>query len=164
MKINDLPNEILLKIFLRLEYGDIISAGSVCRQWQVLSEDDVLLHKIAHRDFCSLTWSCQEFFPSGEAIHHATMLVGSGHLPPDFLSCKVAQVTRAWAQPDHTPHLQEVAMAASLAYFGHLKHVQCMKLKNLDISRNASTFTTSVFVVLKLSWYIYLYLVFIRTQ
>ena len=147
MKINDLPNEILLKIFLRLEYGDIISVGSVCRQWLVLSEDDILLHKIAKRDFCSLTWSCQEFFPSGEAIHHATMLVGSGHLPPDFLSCKVAQVTRAWAQPDHTPHLQEVAMAASLAYFGHLKHVQCMKLKNLDISRNASTFTATVFVV-----------------
>ena len=69
----------------------------------------------------------------------------SGHLPRDFLSCKVQQVVQTWAgtKTGHTPLEEEVAMAASLAASGHLKQVECVKLKNFDISRKSNTFTKS---------------------
>ena len=69
----------------------------------------------------------------------------SGHLPRDFLSCKVQQVEQSWAgtKTGHTPLEEEVSMAASLAVLGHLKQVECVKLKNFDISRKSNTFTNS---------------------
>ena len=74
MKINELPHEIQLKIFSHLSYHDILSVRRTCRKWSALSEDDLLLQHIADRDFCVLTWSANDFLPSGEDIYCASKL------------------------------------------------------------------------------------------
>ena len=49
------PN-VLLQIFGHLEYRDIVSVGRTCKQWHHLSQDELLLRKIASRDFTPETW------------------------------------------------------------------------------------------------------------
>ena len=57
--------------------------------------------------------------------------VNSGHLPPDILTCKAAQVMRGYLYHPSLPLLQS---AATLATQGYITQVASLHFDNLDIS------------------------------
>ena len=55
--INKLPREVLHNIFSLLGYRDLISVGRTCKDLHSLSKDDVLLQRIARREFNEDLWN-----------------------------------------------------------------------------------------------------------
>ncbi|KAK3610014.1 hypothetical protein CHS0354_032361 [Potamilus streckersoni] len=47
--INDLPDEILLKIFGYLDAQGLLTAGQICQRWKALANDNFLWNKICER-------------------------------------------------------------------------------------------------------------------
>ena len=55
--INKLPREVLHNILSLLCYRDLISVGRTCKHMLSLSKDNVLLQRIARRDFSEDLWN-----------------------------------------------------------------------------------------------------------
>ena len=72
MSIAKFPDEVLLKIFSFLPWTDLVSVRKTCSRWQELSEDNILLHKLA-RDF-SERWGNEYHHPSSDEISFAILL------------------------------------------------------------------------------------------
>ena len=72
--IEDLPEEILLLIFSKLNLCNIIRAGETCRKWRNLSMDVKTLQCIAKRAFDCKEWLKNDFYPNKEHIYHAQLL------------------------------------------------------------------------------------------
>ena len=74
MTITTLPPELLLKIFSRLCYRDLVCARRTCAQWRDLSMDQGLLRTIKERDFSVDKWEIRTYCPSSDAIGQAMFL------------------------------------------------------------------------------------------
>ena len=48
--INQLPKEVILRVFSSLHYRDLTSARATSRRWRALSRDDLLLQRLGQRD------------------------------------------------------------------------------------------------------------------
>ena len=77
MAISTLPPELLLRIFSKLGYRDLVSVRRTCRQWRDLSQDEGLLRTIKERDCREDKWEESDeegYYPSDEEIGLAVFL------------------------------------------------------------------------------------------
>ena len=84
MTITTLPPELLLKIFSRLCYRDLVCARRTCAQWRDLSMDEGLLRTIKERDFREEQWGEEGYCPSDEEIGLAVFLGRNRTIEMDF--------------------------------------------------------------------------------
>ena len=72
--MDDLPDEILLIIFSKLNLRNISKAGGTCRKWRCLSMDVKTIQCIAKREFDYQEWMKQDFCPQKENLCYAKIL------------------------------------------------------------------------------------------
>ena len=72
--IEDLPDEILLIIFSKLDLRSITRAGGTCRRWRHPSKDGKTIQYIAKHAFDYQEWIQHDFLPKQDDIYLAKIL------------------------------------------------------------------------------------------
>ena len=72
--IEDIPDEILLIIFSKLDLRSITRAGGTCRRWRNLSKDGKTIQYIAKHAFDYQEWIQHDFLPKADNIYLAKIL------------------------------------------------------------------------------------------
>ena len=72
--IEDLPDEVLLIIFSKLDLRSITRAGGTCRRWRNLSKDGKAIQCIAKHEFDYQEWIKHDFLPKQDYIYSAQIL------------------------------------------------------------------------------------------